>query len=147
MEWVSKLPLYLQVFLASAVGTAFIGFIFKVGEMVVQNSIDRSNDTYKDKRELAKAVITICIEGQSTSFTSFPRNIEHLYYIAELVRAESEETGKDMNKLLSTWQVCASRHQGKTYLSSEEVEFVTDLQHEGRKICDKLLKTAHKWKK
>lgn len=147
MDWLSNLPIYLQVFFASAVGTAFVGFIFKLGEMVIQSRIERSNETYKDRKELAEQLITACIEGQSISFTRFPRNIEHLYSIAEKVKAEDKKMGKIVNTFISTWQVCASRHQGKTHLTTEEVKFVTTLQLDGREACGMLLKTAHKWKK
>ena len=147
MNWLSDLPIYIQVFFASAVGTAFVGFIFKVGEMIAQSRIERSNENYKDRKALAEQVIAICVEGNSTSFTKYPRSIEHLYYIAEKVKAEDEKMGDIMNTFISTWQVCASRHHGKTHLTTDEIEFVTTLQKDGREAGDKILKTAHKWKK
>jgi hypothetical protein len=146
MEWLSELPIYLQVFFASAVGTAFVGFIFKLGEMIAQNRIERSNESYRDRKALAEQVIAICVEGNSTSFTRHPRSVEHLYYIAEKVMGEDKKTGELMNKFISTWQVCAGRHQGKTHLTSEEVEFVTTLQKEGREASEAILKVVHKWK-
>ncbi len=147
MSWLSDLPVYIQVFFGSAVGTALVGFIFKLGEMVAQNRIERSNENYKDRKALAEQVIAICVEGSSTSYTRFPRSIEHLYYVAEKVMGEDKKTGELMNKLISTWQVCASRHHGKTNLTSEEVEFVTTLQKDGREANEAILKTVHKWKK
>ncbi len=147
MDWFATLPIYMQVFFASAVGTAFVGFIFKLGEMVIQNRIARSNESFKDRKELAEQLIVACIEGQSTSFTIYPRSMEHLYSIAEKVNAEDKKMGDVMNTFLSTWQVCAHHHSGKTHLTPEEVQFVTTLQKDGREASTTLLNTAHKWKK
>jgi hypothetical protein len=146
-DWLSHLPLYIQVFLGSAVGTTFVGFAFRVAEIIVQNRIDRSNAQYKDRKELAEQVIALCIEAKSSVYTLAPKSIETTYTTAEKVRLEDEKAGDLIDQLIALWQVCAGFDSKKAKLSNEEAEFVMYLQKEAKHTSDKLLRIINKWRK
>lgn len=144
-NFLSTLPLYLQVFLGSIVGTAFVGFIFRIAEIVVQNRIERNNQQYTDKKLLANQVIDLCVEAKSSVYKTAPKSIENAYTIAEKVRLENEKVGDLIDQLIALWQVCAGFGTGK--LTAEEEDFVTYLQKEAKLTADKLLRMINKWRK
>lgn len=146
-NWLSDLPLYIQVFLGSVVGTALVGFIFRIAEIVVQNRIERSNEQYKDKKTLAEQVISLCIEAKSSVYTTPPKSIETTYTIAEKVRLENEKAGELTDHLIALWQVCASFEDNPNEVSKEESEFIMFLQKEAKLTSDKLLRIVNKWRK
>lgn len=143
-NWLSDLPLYIQVFLGSVVGTAFVGFLFRVAEIVIQNRINRDNQQFSDKKALAEQVINLCIEAKSSVFRSAPKSIEITYNVAERVRLESEKAGDLFDHLIALWQVCASFGEK---VNSDEEEFVIYLQKDAKQTSDTLLKIINKWRK
>jgi hypothetical protein len=146
-SFLSNLPIYIQVFLGSALGTALVGFAFRVAEIIVQNRIERGNEQYKDKKALAEQVIALCIEAKSSMYRTAPKSIETTYTIAEKVRLENEKAGDLVDQLIALWQVCATFDTDKKKLSSEEIEFVMYLQKEAKQTSDKLLRIVNKWRK
>ncbi len=147
MNWFKNLPLFMQIFFASAIGSSFVNFIFKLVEKFFEYRLDHSKENFKDKKNLADDVIAICVEGMSTSLTVHPRNIEEIYLVIEKVKLEDTRVSEQIGSFVSNWQICASRHYQKIGLSDDEVKFVTELQQDGRNQSRKILDVVNKWKK
>lgn len=56
-----------------------------------------------DKRAIADEVIRICVEGESSTWSKLPRELEHVLYVEHCLRGINEELAKEFKKLYGKW--------------------------------------------
>lgn len=103
-------------------------------------------ERFKDRRNLALEVIKICTEGSTTGWNVKQRDIEHVYYIARLLKIEDDEASKLFDRCISNWSLNAIR-QEYTEATRGNIEFSIKLQKEAQEACEKLIEKVGKWLK
>lgn len=99
---------------------------------------------YKDKKELAIAVIKILTEGSTTGWNIKPRDIEHIYFIARLLEGIEKGASKLFDQCISSWQLCAIMQDTRP-ATPENIKFCTDLQKRAQEGCEGASKIVQKW--
>lgn len=99
---------------------------------------------YKDKKELAIAVIKIITEGSTTGWNVKPRDTEHIHFIARLLEGIDKNASQLFDQCISNWQLCAFM-QDTQQATPENIKFCTELQKKAQEGCDGALKIVHKW--
>lgn len=146
------LNLNFQVVFNLAVYTFFISAAAtsasKIIILLVQKLLDLLHQKYlerfKDRRNLALETIKICTEGSTMGWNVKPRDIEHVYYIARLLKIQDENVSKLFDQCISNWSLNAIR-QDHAEATKENVEFSIKLQNDAQEACDKLVGTVGKW--
>lgn len=100
---------------------------------------------YKDKKELAIAVIKILTEGSTAGWNVKPRDMEHIYFIARLLEATDKNASKLFDQCISSWQLSAIMQDSQPG-TPENIKFCTDLQKSAQEGCEGALKIIYKWK-
>lgn len=105
----------------------------------------RWESKYKDKKELAIAVIKIITEGSTTGWNVKPRNMEHIYFIARLLEGVDKNASKFFDACISCWNI--SGHMQNTQPANpEDIKFCQNLQKRAQEGCDGVLKIVQKWR-
>lgn len=100
---------------------------------------------YKDKKELAIAVIKILTEGSTTGWNVRPRDMEHIYFIARLLEGMDKNASKLFDQCVSSWQLCAIQQDFKP-ATSANIKLCIELQKKAQEACDELSKLVNKWR-
>lgn len=100
---------------------------------------------YKDKKELATAVIRICTEGSTTGWNIKPRDIEYVYFIARLLEGVDKKAAKLFDQCISNWGLNAIRQESLP-ATKENMKFCIKLQKGAQDACGELLKVVYKWR-
>lgn len=101
-------------------------------------------ERFKDRRNLALEVIKICTEGSTTGWNIKQRDIEHIYYIARLLKIQDEKASQLFDLCISNWSLNAIR-QDRTEATKENIEFSIKLQNEAQEACEKLVELVGRW--
>jgi hypothetical protein len=94
-------------FLLIVSGSAFGGFIFKLLEKLFEERLTRDRAISADKRQLAREVIKLLAEGNSSKHRKQPQNMIEVSQLIEQVTFEDEKVGKILKELVNTWIVHA----------------------------------------
>lgn len=139
---VLNLAVYAFFIAASATSASkiIILLVQKLLELLHQKYLAR----FKDRKNLALEIIKICNEGSTTGWNVKPRDIEHVYYIARLLKIEDENASKLFDQCISNWSLNGIR-QDHTEATKENLEFSIKLQNEAQEASEKLIELVGKW--
>ncbi len=103
---------------------------------------------YKDKKELAIAVIRILTEGSTTAWCTKPRDMEHVYFVARLLEGVDKNASKLFDLCISSWQLCSSMNITlfSNPISQEDIKYWNELQKRAQDGCEGALKIVQKWR-
>ncbi len=99
---------------------------------------------YNDRRELAREITKILTEGSTTGWNIPPRDIEHIYFIANLIEATDVKANELFNTVVSSWSLNALT-QEKQNPSKENIEFCQNLQSRAQTATKELKQIISKW--
>lgn len=100
---------------------------------------------YKDKKEVAIAVIKICTEGSTTGWNVKPREYEHIYFIARLLEGVDKKAGELFDRCISSWSLNAIMQDSQPG-TAENIKFCTERQNEAQTASGELLGIVQKWR-
>lgn len=136
--------LAVYAFFITAAATSASKIIILLVKWLLDLLHQKNLERFKNKRNLALEIIKICTEGSTTGWNIKPRNIEHIYYIARLLKIENENASKLFDRCISKWSLNAIR-QDHTEATKENIEFSIKLQNEAQESCEKLVELVGKW--
>lgn len=136
--------LAIYAFFITAAATSASKIIILLVKWLLDLLHQKNLERFKNKRNLALEIIKICTEGSTTGWNIKPRDIEHIYYIARLLKIENEDASNLFDRCISRWSLNAIR-QDHTEATKENVEFSIKLQNEAQESCEKLVGLVGKW--
>lgn len=103
---------------------------------------------YKDKKELAIAVIRILTEGSTAGWCVKPRDMEHVYFIARLLEGVDKKASTLFDQCIGSWQLSAQMQDElfKMPLTKENMKYFNELQKRAQEGCEGVLKIVQKWR-
>lgn len=138
--------LAVYAFFITAAATSASKIIILLVKWLLDLLHQKNLERFKNKRNLALEIIKICTEGSTTGWNIKPRDIEHIFYIARLLKIENEGASKLFDRCISRWSLNAIR-QDHTEATKENIEFSIKLQNEAQESCEKLVELVGKWTK
>ncbi len=138
------LNLFVYVFVTAASGTLAYKLIVLGAQKALDIMHQRWLIRFQDKRNLALDVIKICNEGSVTGWNVKPRDMEHVYFIARLLRLKDENASKFFDLCISRWSLIAIKQESTT-ATKENIEFCLKLQKEAQDACEGLMKIVGGW--
>src|SRR5579859_8162388 len=138
----------LNIFFYSAAETTGIlinsKMITLIFEEVVKGFSYKWTIRYKDKKDLGMEVIKIVTEGSTTGWNIKPRNMEHVYFIANRLEMIDSEVANNFNICISSWVLNATRQEVQE-ASIENISFCKELQEKAQNACKEVKKVVSKW--
>lgn len=143
---------FLTIFLYAASATAGVISTNKILSALFEEVLKRRHyrwiTRYKDRKDLATAVIAICTEGSTHGWEKLPRDQEHIYFISTLLEAEHKKAAILFHDCISNWVVNATIYSLPSEIdTSKEIrQFSRELQKTAQSSCDKVLVVVKKWR-